>query len=182
MLKETWYSKNKEKALAQAKAWKEANPERNRENINRWKRENRLRLSLCTKKYQWKRNGIALTHEEYDKMWNSQAGLCKICNRPSKSGRKLAVDHCHTTGKIRGLLCAGCNTTLGHIEAYKAYPDRWDNYLKGAESIPVTVTRPTFKMKAPGYDRYYHGDYAEWCLLKGIDPEQDWTPTESESR
>lgn len=48
-----------------------------------------------------------------------QDGLCRICRRPERalgrSGRvrPLSVDHDHDTGKVRGLLCHGCNTALG---------------------------------------------------------------------
>jgi hypothetical protein len=39
---------------------------------------------------------------------------CKICNRPeSELSKKLHVDHCHTTGKYRGMLCGPCNQALG---------------------------------------------------------------------
>ncbi len=51
-------------------------------------------------------------------MSDRQGRVCAICSRPEKQLRRgvlkrLAVDHCHTTGKIRGLLCAACNVTLG---------------------------------------------------------------------
>lgn len=53
--------------------------------------------------------------EEYDKLVDSQNGLCAICKRPPSKGRgkRLHVDHDHTTGNIRGLLCGSCNTSLG---------------------------------------------------------------------
>jgi len=42
-----------------------------------------------------------------------QRGLCAICK---KSGRPLLLDHCHSTGKVRGFLCAACNSGLGCYE------------------------------------------------------------------
>jgi len=64
-----------------------------------------------------------MTPEEYDAKWTEQAGLCAICQQPedtfdSKIGRvrKLAVDHCHTTGDNRGLLCTRCNTAIGLMQ------------------------------------------------------------------
>lgn len=67
-----------------------------------------------------------LTTEEYEKRFLDQNGLCACCGRPEarRAGRKkrsenvplLHVDHCHTTGRIRGLLCSACNTALGLLE------------------------------------------------------------------
>jgi hypothetical protein len=55
---------------------------------------------------------VGLAREEYDYMFESQGGLCAICGK--KPGIKgLAIDHCHKTGEIRGLLCGRCNTALG---------------------------------------------------------------------
>ena len=58
-----------------------------------------------------KRYGIG--RKEYDAMHAAQGGLCAICRRTCRSGRALAVDHCHETGRVRGLLCASCNGGLG---------------------------------------------------------------------
>jgi hypothetical protein len=62
--------------------------------------------------------GISL--EMYNEMLEQQSGVCKICGkeesantRGSKEKRGLAIDHCHTTGMVRGLLCTNCNTALG---------------------------------------------------------------------
>lgn len=49
-------------------------------------------------------------------------GVCAICGKPETHGngkssiKLLAVDHCHTTGKIRGLLCHKCNLGIGHLD------------------------------------------------------------------
>jgi hypothetical protein len=57
--------------------------------------------------------GISLS--EYDKMLQDQGGGCAVCSQQCPTGRKLAVDHDHATGQIRGLLCVDCNTTLGSV-------------------------------------------------------------------
>src|SRR5699024_5017510 len=57
-----------------------------------------------------------LTTEEYWKIYNYQGGKCAICQRATGARKKLAVDHCHTTGQVRGLLCSTCNAkVLGHL-------------------------------------------------------------------
>lgn len=65
----------------------------------------------------WKRRGITFSMAEYDEMFLAQGGCCKLCLTDQSSlKRKLSVDHCHTTGKIRGLLCFNCNTGIGHLK------------------------------------------------------------------
>lgn len=59
------------------------------------------------------RRNFNITPIVYFMLLDSQGGGCAICGGCDSTGRKLAVDHCHKTGKIRGLLCTRCNTSLG---------------------------------------------------------------------
>lgn len=66
------------------------------------------------------KNKFGITIEEYEKMLKKQNGACAICKKPETTIckgtlRRLSVDHCHKTGRIRGLLCNRCNTSLGRI-------------------------------------------------------------------
>ena len=62
------------------------------------------------------RKNFGVTLEQYNQMLNSQNGVCAICNQHTeKEVRMLAVDHCHKTGKVRGLLCRFCNQALGQF-------------------------------------------------------------------
>lgn len=54
-----------------------------------------------------------ITTDTYYSMLASQNGVCKICKSDCSTGRELCVDHCHKTGKVRGLLCGKCNSGLG---------------------------------------------------------------------
>jgi len=64
-----------------------------------------------------------LSKEEFIVLEEQHAGKCAICNKKetqidfrTKKIRSLAIDHCHTTGKVRGLLCKKCNTAIGLLE------------------------------------------------------------------
>lgn len=53
--------------------------------------------------------GYGLTPEAYDEIYVSQQGLCLVC----REQRALVIDHCHSTGIVRGLLCSNCNAGIG---------------------------------------------------------------------
>lgn len=80
--------------------WRKRNPEKHREN----KRRERLKS-----KY-----NITLT--DYDDLLHFQNNVCAVCGNPCPTGNRLAVDHDHETGKVRGLLCTNCNMALGFAQ------------------------------------------------------------------
>lgn len=58
-----------------------------------------------------------ISQRQYDILWVAQDGCCAICKTDEEDlTRDFAVDHNHTTGKIRGLLCLNCNTALGLLK------------------------------------------------------------------
>ena len=67
------------------------------------------------RKKQHLRLNYKLDYTTYLQMIKTQNNKCKICNQ-EQQGKSLAVDHCHTTGKVRGLLCANCNTAIGLLK------------------------------------------------------------------
>ena len=73
-------------------------------------------------RYFWRIKQIyGLTQARYYSMLRAQNGCCAICKcTPAKLEKTdrldFHVDHCHATGEVRGLLCANCNTTLGHAK------------------------------------------------------------------
>ena len=68
-----------------------------------------------------KRN-YGMTFEKYEAMLDEQNNVCAICSSPPPDHHKkrLNIDHCHTTGRVRGLLCDVCNRALG---LFKDSPD-----------------------------------------------------------
>ncbi|MEU4709477.1 endonuclease VII domain-containing protein [Nocardia salmonicida] len=55
-----------------------------------------------------------ITSEEYQRIYDYQGGKCAVCRRATGARKRLAVDHCHTTGRVRMLACGSCNKMLGH--------------------------------------------------------------------
>ena len=75
-----------------------------------------------------KQYGITL--DQYNERLHNQNNVCAICKNQCKSGRRLAVDHCHKTGKVRGLLCSACNQTLGKFQDNIERFENAANYLR----------------------------------------------------
>jgi hypothetical protein len=66
-----------------------------------------------------------LSKEEYDSILKQQDYKCAIC----RYDKRLDVDHCHSTGKVRGILCNGCNTAIGKLGDTLEGIQRAINYL-----------------------------------------------------
>jgi hypothetical protein len=77
-----------------------------------------------------------ITDKEYFEMQQDQNGTCAICGKKESAVtsygeiKPLAVDHCHETGKIRGLLCDGCNRALGFFKDSVSNLESAIEYLK----------------------------------------------------
>jgi len=89
-----WRAKNRQKSNEQARAYRARNP-------------NQVRSSNLKKVY-----GITL--ERFNDIFASQGNRCAICRADSTPGKNWHVDHCHGTGKIRGILCHHCNLMIGN--------------------------------------------------------------------
>lgn len=90
-------SSNKPRRNARLRSWRKKNPEaaRRNDNIKRLKHD------------------YGLTPERVNEMRISQGGRCAICD---KATSRLFIDHCHTKGHVRALICPTCNTFLGWYE------------------------------------------------------------------
>ena len=78
----------------------------------------------------WLKNLYNITLEEYEELDKRQNSLCAICGQVNKSGNRLGVDHCHKTGRVRGLLCFRCNTALGLLDDSSTWVFNMLNYLR----------------------------------------------------
>ena len=73
-----------------------------------------------------------ITLADYDKMYISQNGCCAICKiHQSEDKLTFCVDHCHITGKVRGLLCSKCNKAIGLFKDKIELLQKAINYLNG---------------------------------------------------
>ena len=89
----------------------------------------RNRIKILNKGYQlWA--VYKLTIDDFEQMQKDQNYCCAICKRDTK---KFYVDHCHTTNKVRGLLCMNCNTGLGHFQDNQDWLNNAISYLKQTE-------------------------------------------------
>lgn len=58
---------------------------------------------------------FGITQEDAKTLLDSQGGVCAICHTDTPTEKGWCVDHCHTTGKIRGILCSKCNSGIGFL-------------------------------------------------------------------
>lgn len=118
------YNNNKDHFKKKAKQWMIDNPEKYKQYAKTSKKTHK---HINRDKYLQRKFGITL--QEFDCLSIAQNHVCKICNQPERVNKNLAVDHCHETGKIRGLLCTSCNTALGLFRDIKENLERAIRYL-----------------------------------------------------
>jgi hypothetical protein len=80
---------------------------------------------------------FGLEYDEYLKLLESQNNICAICKQPEtkldyRTGNvlNLSIDHCHASGKIRGLLCMDCNRAIGMLNDDVSILESAISYLK----------------------------------------------------
>jgi len=81
----------------------------------RWQREARRKDPL----YFWNKqlkSRYGIVRAEYEAIFDQQGGMCAICGVGLKRfDRGTVIDHCHRTGRVRGILCLSCNTAIGML-------------------------------------------------------------------
>lgn len=86
---------------------------KNREKINIEAKERRRTNPEAMRNTDLKKN-YGITLQRYNEMFQNQEGSCCICKKhQNEFSKRLSVDHCHKTGKVRGLLCNNCNLAIG---------------------------------------------------------------------
>jgi len=129
--------------------------------------------------------------DQYDAMLKEQNNVCAICNKEEMCDRLLAVDHCHTSKKVRGLLCTNCNMALGKFQDNVNYLKKAVEYMEKDYNVPEAEDsilridhndRPNWKMlvttpdglfpslqHAGEFYKTHHTTVRSWCM-----PDSKW--------
>ncbi len=137
------------------KEWRAANRERVKAYRREWVAKNAEHVAQYQQSYQaeyqkqadvqfetWMRNlrrNYGITPSDFNRMWDSQDGQCRICKvklKPrGRTSDSVSVDHNHATGAVRALLCRQCNRAIGLMKddpeilrAAALYLDEFGNY------------------------------------------------------
>lgn len=123
-----WHFENHERSKAAKRAYYYRNKDKNKSAAAKYRMNNKAKRVLSSRNSKLKR-AYGITSDQYDQMLKEQNGVCRLCFRPPKTHR-LSVDHCHKTGRVRGLLCIACNKNIiGGLERYEGMFERVALYL-----------------------------------------------------
>jgi hypothetical protein len=153
-----YYQQNKGKFKARSAAWRQNNPEKYREAQKRhtdrnreqaiersraWYQSNKERASETNRLGKLKRYG--LTMEQFTEMLTAQGGMCAICESQLTMP---TVDHCHSTGRVRGILCRMCNAALGGFRDSPEILARAIHYVTSSSSGAISTTNRPLSREA----------------------------------
>lgn len=119
------YEENPNLALERSKRRYETNKQERLEQIRQWRGNNKHKIRWYGLKAKY-----GITKEEYESLIEKQNNVCAICKMENTNGKPLCVDHEHSTGKIRGLLCFSCNTALGLMKEHSCLLREAATYLE----------------------------------------------------
>lgn len=122
--KRAYYAANKEKLHAYMRVYRAANQEKllaakrahytaNKEKLLAAKRAYKANNKDAVRRTQWRRRGISADAAELALITHD--GMCDACGTDSPGGNGWCVDHSHTSGRVRGVLCAKCNIGIGML-------------------------------------------------------------------
>jgi len=160
--KKIYYEANKEKCAAANKAWREANKEKHEATKKAYREANKEKLDAYKKawreahpeahKVHGRKNHLqrkyGLTLEQFTEMLRTCDGRCQCCKTPFSEiiGQRPCIDHCHETGRVRGILCDRCNQALCHAGDNPKILRAPANYLERKAS----VERKALNQSLPG--------------------------------
>lgn len=116
---------------ARSVAWERKNRVARAEYNREWRKSNpdKVRASKVKSTY-------GLDAAAHAAMRDAQGGCCAVCHEPLRGGRAECVDHNHASGRVRAILCAGCNKAIGHasenpavLRALADYVEHWEGVM-----------------------------------------------------
>lgn len=121
--------------------WVDNNRDKTRANSAKFAKVNRDKCNAKLKRYRKKypekeksrrlKKRYGITLDDYNDMLKNQNECCDICKKHKTTWKiPLNVDHCHTTGKVRGLLCGQCNRGIGIFEDNPDFLENAKKYLE----------------------------------------------------
>lgn len=124
MYNKEYYEKNKDKIREKQKAYYEANKIHIIERNTKWAKANQARKNKNQRNWRinnpdkhWNnhiKSFYGITLDQYNQMLKDQNNCCYICKK--QFNKKPCIDHNHKTGKVRKLLCYGCNNSIGLLK------------------------------------------------------------------
>jgi hypothetical protein len=129
-----YYKENTQKVLNRAKKWKQDNPDKVSESCKKYRNKEKEYWDTRQAEYYMKTK-YGMTMDDYHRMLKEQGDKCDICgisveDYKKKSRIRFHIDHCHTTGLVRGILCGPCNTGLGSFKDSTTSLSNSITYLK----------------------------------------------------
>lgn len=106
----------------------------------RWRKKNKDKLKPKSPEQNRRRHlkrRYGITEEDYIAMVIRQFNVCGICDEPAIN--KLVIDHCHSTGTVRGLLCEKCNKGIGHLNDSISILQAAIKYLNNGNKLDANV-------------------------------------------
>ena len=130
------YAANPEAFAAATRKWSKTHPEQRNATKRAWYANNKRKHKSTVLK-----SAYGITLAQYETLLDTQGGVCAICKTSTNGncGRKLYVDHCHKTGKVRGLLCGRCNSILGFVDDSPDWLEKAKAYLIASVGAPVST-------------------------------------------
>jgi hypothetical protein len=127
-LSRDWRSANPRKVAVAAKLYKADNAEKLAKYDQTYWSENKAKLAADARLRKY-----GISQEQFDELLKTQNGQCAVCQMNFADANKAAfVDHCHATGRVRGLLCTKCNSGIGLLGDTLERLEAAVAYLKGS--------------------------------------------------
>lgn len=132
-----WASRNRDSEAERARQWRENNRERSREyQRGYYHASGGKEVHTARRRDAFRQSAYGISPAEFQALLASQGGKCGVCQTPEPRGKSTwHVDHDHTTGIVRGILCITCNIALGMMHDDAARCRAAADYLEFAKLL-----------------------------------------------